>query len=840
MSLQTTLRWAPPYSLALMLGAAAATLLLFFALRWLAGRPADHARRWPLWVLRGMTLAAVALVLFNPVRVDESPGPVERPSVVYLLDSSQSMALAEGGKSRFQHVLDLVGTRGISADPRAGARVSVFQFGDNLAAVDPKVFAAGVAPPPATAGSALGSVHAAEATPTPPTPAATQPDTLLAASLEKLAGRFGQNAPQAVVVFSDGRARDSDRVDPIARAYAKMNIPVHVYPIGASEVGGDVAIVSMVVPAQVRKYAQVAAQVFVRSFGYKGRAAELKIVALDSAGKPGAVLVRTPVTLRDGLAGYTLTFPAGDEDRRIAALIDPQAGEVSGGNNQFAADMAIDHTKIRVLYLEGATDRYVEGRARGQNADGAAVPGGLQMKGAYSSLQEALMEDPDIECTAVMPAGASGDFSLMARSDERARGMPETASELYAYDAIILSNVPREALTDQHIAWIEDWISRRGGGLCMAGGPNGFTSGQWIGSPVAKMLPVELLPITRDWDDSATALRPIDASTLHPFWHITADDAHNRSLLKTLPVFQGRNKLGRIKAGAEVEATTADESASPLIVSQPFGRGRTLAVATGITRKYANDFTQRWGENDARYYKKFWRNVVYWLTENSSIGRRRLLAETDKRLYRPGEPIVLKARTFDENAAPTLSYRVAVSVEPKSASDVTSDDSPLRRPVGLPGAPTEAGGGPLLPWGEEFELTRRPADDGYAATLAIADGKSLPPGVAMTQGLRIELTAYENSTQVDSTALEVQILDDPTEQQNPLPDHALLRRVAEHSGGTVLHRPADLTSMLASLPRVVGPSEIKVVPAWSRWWLLVVIVSLLTVEWVWRRRLGLA
>ena len=59
------------------------------------------------------------------------------------------------------------------------------------------------------------------------------------------------------------------------------------------------------------------------------------------------------------------------------------------------------------------------------------------------------MEDPDIECTAVMPAGPGGDFSTIVRSDDRARGLPETPSELFAYDAIILSNVPREALERQ-------------------------------------------------------------------------------------------------------------------------------------------------------------------------------------------------------------------------------------------------------------------------------------------------------------------------------------------------------------------------------------------------------
>ena len=56
---------------------------------------------------------------------------------------------------------------------------------------------------------------------------------------------------------------------------------------------------------------------------------------------------------------------------------------------------------------------------------------------------------------------------------------------------------------------------------------------------------------------------------------------------------------------------------------------------------------------DNRYYGKFCRNLVYWLTENSAIGRRRLVATADKRFYRPGETITVQAATYDESAAPT-------------------------------------------------------------------------------------------------------------------------------------------------------------------------------------------
>ncbi|MDB5350357.1 MAG: hypothetical protein JWN86_1604 [Planctomycetota bacterium] len=829
--IRTSLHWATPFSMSVIAASALGAFVGFALMRRAMGAPIALSRRWGLWTIRGLILAVVGVILLNPVRVEEAPGSVERAKVVYLVDTSQSMALGETGKTRWDQVVATIQAAEKSRDVRTGPQLGLFRFGSRLAAIDVP-FWKGFEPALAPRGGA-GTAVAAEPHPTTePPPAPTDAETLLSGSLEALSGRFGQTPPQAVVVFSDGRARDPERADAVAAGYRHMKVPIHVVPVGSDLVGGDVAIVSMVAPSLVRKSSQVPVQLFVRSYGYKGKRAELKLVAVGGDGRPGAILGRTPVVLQDGLNSYTLTFPSGEQDRKIAATIDPQVGEVSVRNNTLTADVAIDHTKIRVLYLEGSVENFAV-----QRGGFLGFGGSTEVRGAYSALQMALMEDPDIECTAVLPS-ADGDFSSLGRADEKQRGLPETPSELFAYDAIILSNVPREAISDQFLSWIDDWIGRRGGGLCMVGGPNSFGSGRWAGTAVGAMLPVEVVNNGRDWEQPLVSIKPVTDGPLHAILHIAADDAENRALLATVPKFLGRNRVGRVKPTAEVLAWegTASE-ARPAIAVQPFGRGRTAALTTGITRRFASEFSQSWGGTDARYYKKFWRNAVYWLTENSSIGRRRLLAETDKRLYRPGEPIVLNAKAFDENAAATLDYRVTVSIEPKSAAESTSDASPLRRPSG---ARIEAIGGPLLPWGEEFELNKLAGEKSYRSTLAITDAKSLPSGVALTQGLRIELTAYEGNTQVDSTALDVQILDDPSEQQNPLPDHDLLKRLAEASGGTLLHGSADLASMLGRLPISVGPSEVRTMPAWSHGWLMALLIALLTTEWVWRRRVGLA
>ena len=81
-------------------------------------------------------------------------------------------------------------------------------------------------------------------------------------------------------------------------------------------------------------------------------------------------------------------------------------------------------------------------------------------------------------------------------------------------------------------------------------------------------------------------------------------------------------------------------------------------MSTDTTVDWGADFEKIWGEGDNRYFRKFWRNVVRWLAENSAGTNRRLRTEVDKIIYRPGQPIMVTAQAFDEQARPADSYRV--------------------------------------------------------------------------------------------------------------------------------------------------------------------------------------
>ena len=115
----------------------------------------------------------------------------------------------------------------------------------------------------------------------------------------------------------------------------------------------------------------------------------------------------------------------------------------------------------------------------------------------------------------------------------------------------------------------------------------------------------------------------------------------------------------------------------PVFACQPFGRGRTFAMTTDTTCGWGRDFESEWGEGDNRYFRKFWRNVVKWLGENSIGGTQRLRIETDKVIYRPGQPIQVVAHAYDDKLEETGKYRIFARLKPARWSP--TDWRPRRR-----------------------------------------------------------------------------------------------------------------------------------------------------------------
>ena len=865
-----TIDFLSPVTNRFILALVAAAVVAYLAVRFSSGKANSLSKQWPIYLLRTLLLASLLALFANPVRVTEQKGSIEPSQIFFMLDASESMAIGNQNATRWDQAVQLISNATQSAFETAAAEVSLFRFGRRLKAIES---AAELGLEDALTDDGRGITYVEKTTADSEgtgdyyegekNSLANEPDTQLFVALRQISSRFGRKPPSAVVVFSDGRARDSSRTAQVAEAFSKLNVPVHTVPVGNTKSGGDVALISLVVPYEARKQSEVQANAFLRSHGYDGERVEVRLHALDEEGRKVRRLATVPVTLESGFQSVPVVFRTDADTASIQAEVTEQPNEVSTDNNKFDTEIMITREKIRVLYIEGSRMRAIPVSRNGR----------ITFQGPMSTLQNALQQDVDIECVAI-PVSASQRRQI----DQ----FPKSVAELSAYDAIVLSDVPRRVFSQKQLDWIEGWVKRRGGGLCMVGGRNSFSSGQWKGSPVERILPVQLSG-EMDWrGDLKVAIQPDLEDNLHALFRFAGDEELNRKLVSAFPGFHGSNigllpkpNFAKVLAASHPGAIVPEEKQgrrSPLFTANgirdllmgrakgsqqetstdglpqeyagitvgQYGKGRTMALAMPITGAPANDFL-KWGRTEGgdEHYASFWRNTIYWLTEKSYVGRRRLVAEADKRYYGPGDTITLTGSAFDESANETSDYRLVGVIEPQPEmyEHLESDYSMIRWPNNVPRE--EETDSPFAMWTERFEIPVKKIAGRNVYQIELTLAETLPSGMA-NQSLRIELTAMEDQTQVDSTSVPVSVLHDPFEQQNPSPDHELLETLAEKSGGQVLRNDDDLAAMMKDLPVVRGPSEMRRTPIWSNGWILIGILGLISTEWCYRRWVGLA
>jgi len=342
----TSQQFLPPFSTATILCLLAGCAAVALVLGWILGPANPVAQRWSLWGLRGAILLIVLVVILNPVRVDQRPGPVQRPEIFYLVDASASMQMGNPRSRWDEAVATIRAAQNVATD--SPAVVKPFRFGQRLAAIErpDQIGLAAAEIPKITMASSNSSRTSKNVAP-------TDGDTRLQAALRQISSRFSRVPPQGIVLFSDGRVHDETGLEQIAAEFAKLKVPIHVVPVGDTGKGGDIAIAAVVAPPKVRKYTEVEVQVFVRSFGYEGQRSEVRLMELEN-GREGRKLASLPITLQSGYQSVSLTFRADLATRKLRVTIPALANEVSDRNNRLETELGIERTKIRVLYVEGS------------------------------------------------------------------------------------------------------------------------------------------------------------------------------------------------------------------------------------------------------------------------------------------------------------------------------------------------------------------------------------------------------------------------------------------------------------------------------------------------------
>jgi len=760
--------WARPYSVTVYVALGLCLFVFLLLARQFSRFPS--ARRWSLLILRGGVLATLVFILLNLVSVTESREPPRVSEIVYLLDGSRSMAL-DRPLARIDAIKQLIvrSDRLVTAKP--APRLSMYRFGEGLAAVK----------------------NSAEVSP-------TDDATRLLEALERLPSHFAEGPPPSVVIFSDGRTSETAGFEEIAAGYRRLGVPLHVVPVG-NPITGDVAIENIIAPREAGVGTVVPVRVVVRSRGYEGQRAEVRIRLLSDPNRPP--LATLPITLAEGSRSYELRV-----DQRVAGLhqlvaeVPPLPGEAAEDNNRVAFSIGARKPKVRVLYMEGT----------GNNE--------------YHWVHQALIEDSNIECVSMEVDAQYAARQTLHRINDRSRGYPQTRDELFTYDVVICSDISRSAFTPQQIEWTAELVQKRGGGFAMVGGNTSFGAGFWDQTAWDKLIPVDMSGQANSpgrgtcWGLQFKINVPKTAQD-HPIWRLVEDPEKNKQALARMPFFTGSNLVERLKPGALAlgfsDRPLPRVGVMPVFACETYGKGRTFGMTTDTTADWGTFFERDWGENgDNRYFRKFWRNVVFWLAENSAGANRRLRVETDKVLYKPGEPIQISARAYDEKLEETKRYRLAARLHAAGSSAVLQNST-------------------LAPRGGEAAYQGSVMTPPLSQFPAPAKTAQAPPRLAT-----LEVSAYDGDKLAAQAALDVQVMDDPAEYIDPRPDPARLEQIARDSGGSVIKTPEQLAAILNACKITPGEVVVQKTPVWDNPALWLFLLILLSIDWLLRRWWGLA
>ena len=377
-------------------------------------------------------------------------------------------------------------------------------------------------------------------------------------------------------------------------------------------------------------------------------------------------------------------------------------------------------------------------------------------------------------------------------------GFPKAADELCRYDALIVDDLEAEFFSADQLALVRDFVSVRGGGLLMLGGPDSFSDGGYDRTPIGELLPVYL--------DRAAASSPDPINYrlvltregwLQPWVRTRATEDEERARLSAMPPFRTLSRAGDLKPGAVVLASVRDQSddAVPALVTQPFGRGQVAALLVGDLWRWG----LRRGDPVQDDFDRAWRQTVRWLVGDV-----------------PGR-VEINVRAAEGSASPAVELIVRVrdpEYLPLDNADVTLRTTlPDGTALDLEGEPDDREAGAYT----ATIVTRQPGPYRFEATAKAPDGGAIGQREA---GWAAQPTAFE----FDRLA----------------PDRAFAETIASETGGEVVEAD-NLDAFVARLSTRAAPiSEPWTAPIWHHPIFFLVAIACLVAEWGLRRVNGLA
>lgn len=601
--------------MALVLAISAALVVFFY---WQKFGELKRGRWQMLVVLRLLAIAIVVLLLFRPV-VHFYKQETRKPVLVFLLDTSASMRIADD----------------VSGVPRfVQARDQILRWAERLR----EHFELIVIPFAERAGEHI----------TVPQLGALSPDgeaTSLSRALAAAAKAAPRTEMAAIFLLSDGIHNSARRPEEVS---SRLQVPVYAIGVGASLRSSasyrDIQITGLDCPERLMVNNLARIKALVDAVGLPGRVVKVGFYEDDKLIEEKELVLDEQPGNQEVVFDYRPTI----KGRHVYSVKIPAVAEEKiEENNQRSISALVVEAQIRVLYLEGT------------------------LRAEYGAIVDRfLSKDPNIEFYSMVQVRKNTFVKRTNIEGLELSGIPADEETLNQFDVFLIGDLDSSFLSAQHQEGIVKRV-RQGAGLIMLGGYRSLGPGGYGGTPIGEILPVdvgnrdigqvteqflpELTPEGRQHPILANIARFFPSSGAGP------EEAQ-------LPPLDGCTRVLNARPAATVLAICpVTPERMPVLAVMPVDKGRTAVFTADTTRKWQQ--VPRVLDQESPFLQ-FWGQLIRWAAGRFEEveSRASVVATTDKAAYEPDEAIQISAVVRDERGEGTDKAKVIATVRAKSGA----------------------------------------------------------------------------------------------------------------------------------------------------------------------------
>jgi len=583
------------------------------------------------------------------------------------------------------------------------------------------------------------------------------------------------------VVFTDGRHNQGLSPVTTAKALGSRGIPVHTVGFGALRPPHDISVIRVDGPDSVFIEDRIKGKVRISDDMPPDKPFTIKITHRESVLWEKKLRTNTShhreIEFDFGIKEAAQAAAAEyDEDVTVQGVplamkvkIEPIEGEREPANNQ--RDLL-----VRAV-LAGRKMLIVDGRPRWETR----------------YLRNMFRRDEKWEVNALI------DTSIGRKTWPRGQAagtFPKDRQSLYAYDGVILGDVPPNLLKPEEIEWLRDFVDKNGSGMIFLAGRRGNLR-EYVDTPLEVLLPVKWTNAAPMRPDSLTLT---ETGQMVEHLRLVSDSQAN---LETWQELQPPKWLDPITPAVDTDEVLAEavqgDKRQPMIVRRRIGAGRAWYIAADESWRWRYDVGNE-------YMDRFWNQVINRVMEPPyAVKDKYVSLDVDKIMIAPGEMAQVRARLRDENGRAMVDADAQVHLYDEAGQIVAS--APLE---------TDGDGG-----GRYFAEVQGPEQGGVYNVGVSVDGLSDSQVKARTR-IAVRPSVEKAGEMAELTA-----------------DEPLLQKMAAESTGQYLREEAvrELPSLLSNLSKTeMRTSNYSL---WDNWTWFAPVVLLLTAEWILRRKWGL-